>query len=77
MKATVYVANLLPIDPLTAGGTMTTKKVAAGLYEITTTKGTYIAQHVDDMWTLTFPHQSKPDDWSATLKGCKAIAEVS
>lgn len=51
----------------------TTKKVQAGLYEVTTSAGVYTIERIDgDGWFVTYPGRWAADDWYPTLAEAKA-----
>ena len=60
--------------------TITTTRIRAGLYEITTSwAGTSTVERREFMsprsvvWFVTFPGQSKPDEWAHTLRDAELI----
>jgi hypothetical protein len=59
---------------------MTTTRIRAGLYEITTPwAGTSTVERREFMspasvvWFVTFPGRSKPDEWAHTLRDAKLM----
>ena len=54
---------------------ITTTRIRAGLYEITTSwAGTSIVERIPQAgWFITFPGCSKPDEWADTLGHAEMI----